>query len=436
VPTTKLTDAAVQRLKAPAGARVDYFDGAFPGLALRVTGTVDQRPVRRTWTLFYRFDGKQRRLTMGSYPALSLADARQAATQAQLQIRAGEDPVKATAKERRPPDTLVNVAAQFVRVALEGRNRAPRTIEEVQRNLQNHVLSRWADRDIASITRRDVIELLDVVMAKGSVVRGADGSRTSPGGRVAANRVLAAIRALFNFALDRGIIESTPAARVRRPGEETPRDRTLTANEITAIWGNAETLGYPLGRFFQLALITGQRRDEVAHMQWADLDLDARLWVLPAATTKARRSHVVPLAPLAVELLKAIPHKRFVTDGVTNISKWVLTTSGQVAIAGFNKAKPRLDRAITQSRDGIPLAGWTIHDMRRTVATEMARLGVSRFTIGRVLNHADRSVTGIYDRHLYVAEKRQALEYWSSYLASLTQPSGDEVMVTRTATHG
>jgi integrase len=102
-------------------------------------------------------------------------------------------------------------------------------------------------------------------------------------------------------------------------------------------------------------------------------------------------------------------------------------------VSGFSKAKPRLDQAITRARDGAALAPWTIHDMRRTVATEMGRLGVSRFIIGKVLNHADRSVTGIYDRHAYLQEKRAALELWVQYLGNLTAPPGANVVALRQA---
>jgi Arm domain-containing DNA-binding protein len=199
MPTIKLTDAAVQRLKAPPGGRVDYFDAAFPGLALRVTGAVDQRPERRTWTLFYRIGGRQRRLTFEpGYPALSLAEARAAATQAQLQIKAGIDPaeMKAAAKEKaaRAPDTLANVAESFIRLDLERRKRAPRYITDVRRIFGNHVLPRWADRDVKTITRRDVIELLDSIMDTGSVVKSTNGKkRRLPGGPVIANRTLAAV---------------------------------------------------------------------------------------------------------------------------------------------------------------------------------------------------------------------------------------------------
>ncbi len=422
MPTVKLTDAAVQRLKAPSGGRVDYFDAAYPGLALRVTGAVDQRPERRTWTLFYRFGGKQRRLTFEpGYPALGLADARDAANKAKLAIQAGVDPgaakAEAKAEAARAPDTIANVVAMFIRRDLEGKKRAPRYIAETRRIFDNHVLPRWADRDIGTVTRRDVIELLDAVMDSGSVRKDDGKRRKLSGGPIIANRVLAAIRAMFNWALRRGIIDSTPAALVERPGEETRRDRTLKAEEIRDLWPRFAALEYPFGPFFQMALATGQRREEVARMRWADVDLGAQLWTLPAEATKAARGYAVPLSPLAMALLEGLP----------KLGTYVFTTTRDRPISGFSKAKARLDSM--GKSDGASVASWTIHDLRRTAATEMGRLGVSRFIIGKVLNHADRSVTGIYDRHQYLNEKREALETWASYLTQLVSPTDNRTII-------
>ena len=419
MPTVKLTDAAVQRLKAPPGGRVDYFDAAYPGLALRVTGAVDQRPERRTWTLFYRFGGKQRRLTFEpGYPALGLAEARDTANKAKLAIQAGVDPgaakAEAKAEAARAPDTIANVVEVFIRRDLEGKKRAPRYIAETRRIFDNHVLPRWADRAIATITRRDVIELLDAVMDSGSVRKDDDGKRKLPGGPIIANRVLAAIRAMFNWALRRGIIESTPAALVERPGEETRRDRTLKAEEIRVLWPRFATLEYPFGPFFEMALATGQRREEVARMRWVDIDIGAQLWILPAEATKAARGHAVPLSPLALTLLEGLP----------KLGTYVFTTTRDRPISGFSKAKARLDAIGTSDgTSAVTIAPWTIHDLRRTAATEMGRLGVSRFIIGKVLNHADRSVTGIYDSHAYTRKRNaKRLEVWASYLTKLVSP--------------
>jgi integrase len=218
---------------------------------------------------------------------------------------------------------------------------------------------------------------------------------------------------MFNWALRRGIIEATPAALVERPGEETRRDRTLKAEEIRVLWPGFGALGYPFGPFFQMALVTGQRRDEVARMRWADIDIGEQLWVLPPEATKASRVHAVPLSPLSIALLEGLP----------NLGTYVFTTTRDRPISGFSKAKARLDAMGTSDgANAVAVAPWTIHDLRRTAATEMGRLGVSRFIIGKVLNHADRSVTGIYDRHQYLREKREALETWAGYLTQLVSP--------------
>jgi integrase len=267
-------------------------------------------------------------------------------------------------------------------------------------------------------------------MDHGSVVRDDDGNRRKiRGGPIAANRTLAAVRSLFNFAVRRGIIDATPVSLVQGPGEENRRDRTLTADEIRVVWAAAERLGYPFGSFFQIALITGQRRSEVAGMRWAHLDFDEALWTLPAEATKVGWTQVVPLPSLAVDMLRKLPGKAYAAGP----TRFVFTTDGDAPVSGFSKAKLRLDRIIGEARSGEALAPWTIHDLRRTAATEMARLGVSRFVIGRVLNHADRGVTGIYDRHAYLQEKRHALETWARYLGNLTQLPGENAATAKRA---
>jgi integrase len=415
MPIVRMTDAAVKRLKAPPGNRVDYFDQGHAGLHLRVTASTDQRPDRRTWSYLYSVAGHARRVTFGPYPALSLAQARQAATEAALQLRNGVDPAAAKAAEKveaaRLPDTVATVIEHFIRLDLERRKRAPDYIANTSRLFANHVLPRWGNRDIKSISKRDVIELLDAIMDDGSVTKDTDGKRKRlKGGPVTANRVFAALRAMFRWAARRGVIDTPPTTLVEAPGEETRRDRVLDDREIASVWRAADTLGYPFGAFFQLALLTGQRREEVACMAWDSIDPTEATWTLSAGATKPGRAHVVPLSPLALDTLAALPRTS---------SRYVFSI-GEAPISGFSKAKRRLDTAITDA--GHTLEPWTIHDLRRSCATGLARFGASRFVIGRVLNHADRTVTGIYDRYAYLVEKRHALEAWAQHLDGLIRP--------------
>jgi integrase len=365
----------------------------------------------------------------GPYPTVSLSAARQRAREIVAAAKRGEDLAederkRAAIAAATKSDTVANVAEEFIRRSLEGRGRAASYVSAIRRMFEEHMLPRWRARDIRSITRRDVVALLDSIIDDGKPVL--------------ANRVLAAVRAMFNWAIRRGIVDASPAALVERPAQEKARERTLSAEEITVLWPLFAGLGYPFGPFFQMALATGQRRDEVAQMRWADIDAQDRIWNLSGDQTKARRAHAVPLSPIAWEILmKAKDAARFSTEGSdteAGQSAYVFTTTGDTPISGYGKAKARIDsmvaKALTEARLN-PLAPWTIHDLRRTTASGLGKLGTSRFIISRVLNHADSSVTGIYDRHAYLAEKRHALESWGTYLGNLIQPPGTNVVELR-----
>jgi integrase len=166
----------------------------------------------------------------------------------------------------------------------------------------------------------------------------------------------------------------------------------------------------------RLLILTGQRREEVATMRWPDIDFDAACWTLPRSSTKNNRAHEVPLAPAALSILKALPKLH---------DELVFTTNGRVPVAGFSMAKRRLDTAVAAQRaDGnLPsIVDWHLHDLRRTMASGMARLRVAPHVIEKVLNHQTGAISGvaaIYNRHNYQDEKRQALETWSSYVSDL-----------------
>jgi integrase len=369
---------------------------------------------------------QQRRVAIGLHGPLTVEVARDAAADLYEAVRKGRDPADEQKKAaRRVPDTVEAVIDEFMVRYMAGKQRAQSYIGDTRATFDNHVLPWWRGRDINSIKRRDVIELLDAIVDAGKPI--------------AANRTLAAIRKLFNWALQRGIIEATPIALVEMPGAEHKRERALSADEVRTIWAAAGELGYPFGLFFRMALATGQRREEVAGMRWADVNESERIWTLPSEMTKAARAHVVPLSPLALELLaeaKEMADQLLAKPENAKLRAYVFTTRGDRPISGYSKAKLRLDKAsatVCQAEELPLLEPWTIHDLRRTVGTGLGRLGVSRFIIARVLNHADRTVTGIYDRHEYLEEKRHALEAWGRYLGNLTVPSGANVVSLRAA---
>jgi integrase len=443
MPTVKLTDAAVQRLKAPPGGRVDYFDATLPGFGVRVAGPTPRSPEgRRTFGLFYRYKGEQRRISFEPpYPHLSLADARKLAGNTLTLAAQGIDPAAEKAKAKAPvvkPDTFTTIMEDYLRRDLEKKGRAPRYIAETRRNFTNHVLPRWGEKALADIARKDVIAMLDDIAESGTE-RKVEGKKVrAAGGPIAANRVLAAVRALFNWAIRRGLLEVNPCALVDRPGNEEARERTLTAAEIKELWPHFEALVYPFGPFFQMCLITGQRRTEVAEMRWADVDLEAKTWTLSADQTKAGRIHVVPLSQTAVDILTNLPRKTLTEkNGSTRPSPFVFTSDGDVPISGFSRAKERVGEKVIAARktanaEAEDIAGWSIHDLRRTVATEMARLGITSFVISRVLNHVAAGVTAKhYNHYEYLTEKRHALDTWGGYLERLVKPAPENVVALR-----
>ena len=386
----KFTDQALRRIKVPCDQRLDVWDASVPGFGIRASGPTQRRPdVQLRFQMMCRTaDGVQRRLTHEKpYPLLTLKDARRWASDTLDKVAQGKNPTaeKRTARARAKSDaadTLAAVIDLFERRHLLVKGSA-RHAANTKANLLNHAVPRLgADTNIRDITRAELIRLGEDVMEHGnSAVRGAGGrKRQLKGGPVMANRVVTALKTLFRFALKRGLITSDPSALIELPGREKAREHTLSDAEITVLWYALVELGHPYGDAMQVMLATGQRRDEVARMRWADLDLAERIWTLPASATKSNRGHVVPLSPLVCDILRAVPRLS---------NEYVFVAGNSKPIAGWSQARARLEKII-----GGKVEHFTRHDLRRTCATNLGRLGTSEFIIGRVLNHVPRGVTG------------------------------------------
>jgi integrase len=355
----KLTDAAVSRIKPPPSGRDEYSDSVLPGFRLRVTETGI-----KSFSLVTRYGDNQVRVNCGRFPVVSLAEARQAARDALAAIAQGEDPREVRRQRMARTGNLVeDVVADFMTRHVD-RNTRPNSAADTRRKFDTYVLPRWRGRTVQSITRRDVLNLLDDIVDEGKTI--------------AANRVLASVRKFFNWALERDILDASPAAAVKAPTKEYDRDRVLTDDELINIWNGCDEMGYPFGLFIRMLLATAQRRNEVAMMRWSDIDLETGVWTLPREIVKADRSHEVPLSSLAIAILKSIPE----------IDDFVFSSGRKAGrpISGFSRAKKRIDKLSA-------VENWRIHDLRRSAASNMARLGVAPFTISRVLNHAEGGVT-------------------------------------------
>jgi hypothetical protein len=220
MPTKKLTDLFVERAQPPTHGRVEYFDASFPGLALRITATGS-----KSWCAFYRFHGRLRRFTIGAYPAIKPAQARREATAALERLREGFEPAeeKRTRRDRRSTetDTFAAVAHDYLERHLR-RNSAGSTYKEAKRDLEQNAITNWRIRPLASISRGDVIDLIDGIVARGAEIQ--------------ANRTLARLRAMFNWAIEKDRLAVSPVARMKLPTKEQPRDRVLTEDELRWLW--------------------------------------------------------------------------------------------------------------------------------------------------------------------------------------------------------
>jgi integrase len=218
------------------------------------------------------------------------------------------------------------------------------------------------------------------------------------------------------MAVSRGIIERSPCEGINPPSTETVRDRALSLDELRLVWRAADQLGFPFGPIIKLLILTGQRRTEVAGAEWAELDLENCLWTIPAARSKNRRQHAVALSPQALKTVNSLP--RF------SGSKFVFSP-GKTAPSGFSAAKARLDK-IVASDNGSPTPPWVLHDIRRSVATGLAGLGVNLPVIERCLNHVSGSFGGIvsiYQKHSFADEMRAAMDAWGRRVESIVSGS-------------
>ena len=387
-----ITDVAIRQLKPTSGAQIELWDGMIKGFGVRVSpeGT-------KAFVLLYRHARKSRRLTIGRYPGLGLAQARQLAAQALTQLAAGTDPQEARQQRRMAERTNAFPALldEFVETHCKRHNK-PSTARETERILRNDFLELWRQREVKSLNKSDVLRRLDTLVRDGTPS--------------AANHAYAAVRKFFNWAVERGHIVANPCTGLTSPAKATKRERVLTEAELIKVWQAASKIGYPCGTIVQLLILTAQRRGEVAGVRWSDLDLTAKTWTQPAELTKNGRAHTIPITAVAEKILLTLPK--------TGLLVFPARRS-DAAYGGFGQAKMRFDEM-------TGFSNWTFHDLRRTAATGMAGLRVSPHVVERVLNHASGSfagVAGVYNRFQYLAEMREALETWENHVTCLVNGS-------------
>jgi integrase len=373
----RLTAAAIGELKLDSGAtdRI-VFDDDVPGFGVRVRASG-----ARTWIFQYKVGRRTRRLVLGQVSAIKLAKARDIASELHAKVRLGGDPAsEKREKVQRALDTFGSLAERF----LEQHNGGRRTKIEASRHLQRYAAP-LHHAAVDSITLRHVADLL--------------GKIDKASGAVTANRVRTTLSACFSWAMREGLAFSNPVANTNKR-EERARDRVLSDDELRRIWNGAGDGAY--GTIVRLLILTGQRRSEIAELRWSEVDLERPALNLPAERTKNKRPHVVPLAPTARELLVEWPRDGGAAGAVFKFAAWAYS------------------KRLLDDRSGV--SGWVIHDLRRTVATGMADIGIQPHIIEAVLNHVSGhkgGVAGIYNRSSYAAESAAALVRWDEHVASI-----------------
>ncbi len=402
-----LTQLAIETIQ-PGPARREIPDGKERGLYLVVQPTG-----RMAWAFRYRVHGRPHKLTIGPYPAIGLAKARGEAARAKVSLADDGDPAaaKRTARAakialRSRDDSVEKIIADFISLYAKPSTRDWR---ETARLLKQFAQA-WEGRPLAAIGKADIHRVLDSIVARGAPV--------------GANRAFAQLRKMFRWAVSRGLLDRSPCDGIDPPSAEKSRDRVLDTEELHLVWRAAGGLGFPFGPIVKLIVLTGQRRSEVGGMEWRELDLDRAIWTIPPSRSKNKRQHALPLSPEAVEIIKALP--RF--SGL----KFVFSP-GETAPSGYSRAKTRLDACIAKLNGGESLAQWILHDVRRSVASGLAGLGVNMPVVERLLNHVSGSfagVAGIYQKYSFADEMRGALERWGRHVEAL---AGNITELRRTA---
>ena len=400
-----LSDLQIKKL-APKKARFEISDGK--GLSLRImpTGT-------KTWVYRYMIEGTARRMTLGTYPAISLSEVREKHSKAMQEVERGIDPghkkhAEKTARKAAP--TVADLLEEFWEKEL-GQKKSGK---EQKRLMIKDALPAWGSRKVGTITRRDAVLLVDDVRERAPIT---------------ANRLQGVLVRMFNFAAERGILEHSPLAGMRKKPEQA-RKRVLTDEELRLLWAtlDLDNKAMDIYRVSKLALkmilLTGQRPGEVCGMTWDEIDLEG-FWNIPAERRKGRVAQRVPLSGMTLEIIEQ-------ARTYSGESRFVFTSSHKDNEPMTSHA---LSKALLRHWQEIGFKeSFTPHDLRRTLRTRLAEIGVDDVVAERVLGHKLQGIMAVYNRHSYDTEKRQALDKWARKLrqvVGIEEPESGKVIELR-----
>ncbi len=392
----RMTSRWVQAIKPDKNKRIEYRDQKIENLCLRIAPNS-----KKSWSLTYRrqSDGKLRRVTIGQFPVVSLADARRSAHDLKSRIAVGEDPAK-TGKRvgQGKPDTFRDLALRYMNHHAEPNTK---TAAGAHRMLRKDVFPAIGDEPLTEITRMDVASICENILERGSPVT--------------ANRTFELIRRICKWGIRRGLTDINPCEGLTPVAPEKSRDRVLSADELKSFWQRLPDTGlkWQFQLVLKVCLATAQRIGEVSGARWSEIDFEAKEWRLPSSRVKNAELHIVPMSDLAIDLFKEAVSYGSDGDHVFPSPK----------IAGEHIKARSATKAMNRVLGILNLTDATPHDLRRTAATSMASLDIDPTMIERVLNHSagKAGVAGIYNRFSYIPQKRLALEAWASHLLEIVE---------------
>lgn len=387
----KFTDTYVKNLKPVPGKQVEVSDQS--GLILRVSpgGT-------KTWVYFYKFDGKTRRLSLGNYPNDSLSEARKRHAEAKTKKEAGRDPATSDYDAK---GTVKELADEFyTRYLLKQRTR-PDIAKQI---LDADIVPALGNMKLIEVKPRNIIKALDSIVDRGAHTK--------------ANRSLSIVKQMFSYGVSRGLIPFNPASEIKRSvvgGKEQPKDRALSMGEIRTLWLGLDELSRVSPQVkigLKILLLTGVRTGELRLAQWPHLDFERDMWTVPAAITKTKITHKVPLSPLTKRLFQQLQQQ--IGD-----SRYCLPS-----FSTNEDEKPFTDKAICRAvdrmQDKIGLPYWTAHDLRRTFSTQVSAIGIAPHIVEKCLGHKLPKLLATYNQHEWLDERREALNWWAEKIEILT----------------
>jgi integrase len=386
MPRIRLTKSAIDALPTPP-SDVIYWDVGLPGFGVKVTPKG-----RKVFVVLYRTGGagsKLRKYTIGPYGRVTLHQARVAARKVFAAKLEGRDPAaeKHEAKRRVVVGRVEDLMETFIAQHLS-QNRSGR---EISRLLRREVKTAWTGESVHEISKRDVVEVISAIEQRGAPA--------------AANKTLKSIKTFLRWCVGRAILEQSPAEGVPLPSKEVARDRVLDDQELAQLILASRKIGGAYGGIVEFLALTGQRREEVARLNWQELNIKQRIWTIPKTRTKNGKAHVVHLSDQAIAVLKRVDQR----------GPLVFSLLGTKPFQEFSRAKSLLDQI-----SGV--TGWRLHDLRRTCVSGMARLGVAPHVADKILNHQAGTISGVaavYQRHDFLAERKKALEIWGAHVGKL-----------------